>query len=412
MKSGLSWSVSLFTVLALSIACERGAGTAPSSTAPDAAMSATPTDAPESNANTPTPAPTPSPTPVTLENAEGPLFYYVAGAPHEPVLVVIDLATGTHVVEQPLGRFTSVAMRGEQLVARTEGGGQSVLSELGLDGTAVRTIHSATVPLADFEVSPDGTKLVVVEHHTRALVLDWDNLEVVATMSQEQLPVAIGDGVLSWAQWVDDSNQVILDLGVERDGCGPGHVVLQMDGSFRFIEEDDCNHTSPNGRLMADPTGIGCFLIGGETVRILDALSGAEISRYVETMRMLTPWSWSPISSELLVRRMHVREGADPATCTYTSSVDDIIETTDWITIDPATGAATLVEDFDALFDRWLPEYRVTLSCGTPLPQVLWSRFGHYQARCDSDAEMGTVTVDGVPVGEANEIEVLGFVER
>jgi hypothetical protein len=224
--------------------------------------------------------------------------------------------------------------------------------------------------------------------------------------------VAIGDGVLSWAQWVDDSNQVILDLGVERDGCGPGHVVLQMDGSFRFIEEDDCNHTSPNGRLMADPTGIGCFLIGGETVRILDALSGAEISRYVETMSMLTPWSWSPISSELLVRRMHVREGADPATCTYTSSVDDIIETTDWITIDPATGAATLVEDFDALFDRWLPEYRVTLSCGTPLPQVLWSRFGHYQARCDSDAEMGTVTVDGVPVGEANEIEVLGFVER
>jgi hypothetical protein len=336
----------------------------------------------------------------------------VAGAPHEAELRAVDLATGVEVLRQQLGRFSEATMRGERLLVRTEGSGRSALVELALDGSTVRTLHEGLFGIPDFEISPDGTKIVLVEHRTRALVLDWQSLDVIAELGQDELPSAIGDGVLSWAQWVDDSQHVILDIGVERDGCGPGHVILRLDGTFDFIEEDGCNHTAPNGRLMADPGGTGCFIIGGENVRVLDALSGREISMYAEGGTMLTPWSWAPDSSEVLVRRMHVPEGADPESCTYTSSLDEIIERIDWITIQPSTGTATTIEDFDALFDRWFPDHRVTLSCGTPLPQVLWSRFGHQQVRCPSDAGMGTVSVDGVAVGEATEIEVLGFVER
>ena len=362
---------------------------------------------------TATPEPSPTVTPVTVANAAGPLFYYVAGPPHEPVLRAVDLATGTEVLSQPLGRFTDATMRGERLLIQLDGAERDEVMQMGLDGMTIRTIHGGDFEIGAFEISPDRTMLVVVEHATRALILDWQSLEVIAELRQEELPFSPGDGVLSWAQWVEDSQHIILDIGIERDGCGPGHVTLSLDGSWNFVEEDDCNNTAPNGRLMADPTGYGCFVIGGDTVRVLDAFTGEEVSRYVEERTGLTPWSWSSDSTELLVRRSYVREGIDPLErCRLDGPHIDIYESFDWLTIDAATGVTTKVEDFDALFERWFPEHRVTLSCGTPLPQVLWSRFGRMRARCDSEAAMGTVSVDGVVVGEATEIEVLGFVEQ
>jgi hypothetical protein len=207
----------------------------------------------------------------------------------------------------------------------------------------------------------------------------------------------------------------VVEIAVERDGCGPGHVVLGIDGEFQFFTNRGCNFASPDGRLMADPGGYGCFLVGDDLVQILDSITGDELTRYAEARTVLTPWSWSPDSAEVLVRRGHVPERFDPRDpaedCAFMES-EEFDSSFDWITINAATGAATPVEDFDALFNRWFPEHRVTLSCGTPLPQVLWSRFGRMRARCDSEAGMGTVSVDGVAVGEATEIQVLGFVER
>jgi hypothetical protein len=382
------------------------------------AETSTPTPTPSQAASpsataTATTQPAPSPTPVTLESAAGPLFYYVADTGSQDSLVVVDLATSTRVVERPLGERESVKLAGSTLIS-LPGEDPFRVVELDPAGAPVRTLFESDLFIGDAAVSPDGSRLAVVTYRERVVIVDWATLATIASLAQTDLPAAVEDGGLAPVRWVDDSEHVVLDLVVERDGCGPGHVVLGVDGDFRFYQNRGCNHTSPNGRLMADPGGYGCFLVGDDELQIVDSVTGVQISRYVEPDTILQPWSWSPDSTEVLVQRGYVPDRfnpSDPAEdCAFTESAE-LADSFAWAVVDVATGDLSPVTDLDTLHARWHPERRIQLVCDGETEELLLSRGGNRSARCE-ESFVGTITVDGVAVGEASAIEVLGFVER
>lgn len=398
--------VALLAALSFAVACggdEQAATVTPSPSQP-------PPEA-VSPAATPAPSLSPTPTPVTLENAVGPLFYYLGGPDHQQFLVAVDLATGTQVVNQPLERFTNVIMAGGRMAA-WESVSPTEIVYLQPDGARGEPIYYAPASIPDASFSPDGQKLAIVLYREGVVVLDTATGDVITALNQYQVPLPADDGLLYWVQWLEDSEHLVIDLGVERDGCGPGHMSLALDGSFNFIEVEGCNHTSPNGRLMAEPGGYGCFLIGDDTVRIIDSLTGDEVVRYAEPRTVLTPWSWSPDSTEVLVRVGQVAERIDPREdCSFVDS-EEFRASFSWSLLDVRTGELSAIGGLGEVSARWYPEFRVELECEQhPMP-VLWSRFGSIRALCPDGFSNGKVTVDGIAVGEASTIEVLGFVER
>jgi hypothetical protein len=350
---------------------------------------------------------------VTLENAEGPLFYYVADTGSRDALVVVDLATSTLVVERPLGDRESVTLAGSTLIS-LPGENPFRVVELDPAGKPVRTLFESDRFIGGAAVSPDGSRLAVVTYRERVFIVDWATLATIASLAQTDLPPAVEDGGLAPVRWVDDSEHVVLDLVVERDGCGPGHMVLGIDGAFRFFHNRGCNHTSPDGRLMADPGGYGCFLVGDDELQIVDPVTGAVVSTYFEPRTVLIPTSWSPDSRQVLVERGYIPERfnpEDPANdCAHTDS-QELWDSFETLVMDVTSGELTPVADLGVLHAAWHPQRRAQLHCDGETEEPLLNHGGQWMARCE-ESFVGTVTVDGVPVGQASEIEVLGFVER
>jgi hypothetical protein len=214
---------SLVPMVLLACGDEPSETVTPTAAADDPAATATATATPERS---------PTPTPLTVENAEGPLFYYVAGPPHEPELRAVDITTGTAVLSQPLGRFTDARMQGERIVVRTEGDGRSTLLELALDGSPVRTLYEFDRASTGWDLSPDAGMIAMATYREEVVLLDWETLEPKVVLAQDDLPPGVEDGGLGSVRWVDDSNHLVVEIAVERDGCGPGHVVLGIDGEF------------------------------------------------------------------------------------------------------------------------------------------------------------------------------------
>ena len=148
-----------------------------------------------------------------------------------------------------------------------ESGAPTEVVKVNPDGTTGDPFYYSSSGIGDGAFSHDGSKLALTLG-SGVVVLDANTGETVTAWNDYQLPEGI-DGFPSSVQWVADSSAVVVELGVNRDGCGPGHLVLGMDGNAQFIAEDGCDLTSPNGQLMAAPGSYGCLLTGADVLRVV-----------------------------------------------------------------------------------------------------------------------------------------------
>jgi hypothetical protein len=349
---------------------------------------------------------------VTLANAEGPLFYYVASPGHEPRIVAVDMATGTTLLDRPLERFTGVLLSEGEL-AIWEGVAPTEIVKLNADGSRGEPIYYSPVGLTDAAYSPDGEKLAIVLYDRGVVVLDRATGETIAALNQYEVPLGEHEGSLWQVKWLADSERLVANLGVPVDSCGPGHIALALDGNFEYIAQVGCEAIAPNGLTMVVP-GVGeCLAPGTDTIRLVESFTGRENARYSEPRTLLIREAWAPDSSEVLVGRISVPSDvvAEAEPC-WLMERPEAYESRDYLLFDAVTFEVSEVEDLDAVYERWYGEWRIQLVCEAATVQVHWAPGQGRRALCPDGFSGGTVTVGGVAVGEARGIEVLGFVER
>jgi hypothetical protein len=178
-------------------------------------------------------------------------------------------------------------------------------------------------------------------------------------------------------------------------------ITVFLSGEVGAYTSTSFDSPSPSGRAIASSQQtLGCMFISSHSLRMVDMDTGRTFAAVDDEEKVYTAWAWSPDSSELLFQE---RDFVSEPPCEWARQPPRYGLLT-------VSGDRTAVTEPAAVYERWLGDRYVSLSCPRGEEAILFDRFLEVRSECDPPG--GRLLLNGqfvAGVGPYASVHILGF---